>query len=186
MPARGGGPALGDPASLCDHPGRPVRLWVPCQSALPDNMIIYYQDSSVQVTSQAIQVDGAVYPLHQLTRVWHEQDQRSWRELAGRGVWSMTYLLPFAGALIGFIAAFTLDISAGARVTVVVAAVLVGLSAGPLIDPILGKMDESFDRGLYRHRIWVELNGLEVQVLETRDAARFGRIYRALQRAAEP
>ena len=148
-------------------------------------MIIYYHDPSVQVTSTAIQVDEKVYPFDQLERVWHQRAQRSWRELAGRGAWGLTYLLPFVGAVAGFAIAFLLDVSLGARVVIVVAAILVGLSAGPLIDPILGKLDDSFDRGLYQHEIWVEHHGLEVRVLQTRNAARFGRIYRAVQRAAE-
>lgn len=148
-------------------------------------MIVYYQDSSVQVTSTAIQVGEHVYPFDQLGQVWYRRDQRSWRELVGRGMWSLTYLLPVAVGITGIAVAFMLDLSFGARATVVVASILVGLLAGPLIDPILGKLDDSFDRGLYRHEIWVELHGLQVRVLETRDAARFGRIYRAVQRAAE-
>ena len=66
----------------------------------------------------------------------------------------------------------------------IVAAILVGLSAGPLLDPILGKLDDSFDRGLHVHEIWVEWQGREILLLQTRDASRFGRIYRAVQRAA--
>lgn len=148
-------------------------------------MIVYYQDPTVQVTSAAIQVDDDVYPFGELSRVWHDRRQRSWRELAGRGIWSLTYLLPFVGAILGLAAAALLDVSFGTRVVIIVAAILIGLSAGPLIDPILGKLDDSFDRGLYQHEIWVEHRGRPVLVLQTRDAARFGRIYRAVQRAAE-
>lgn len=144
----------------------------------------YYQDRSVQVTSAAIQVDGEVYPLAELTRVWYRRERRPWRELAGRGFWGLTYLLPLAAAVLGITIAFALDLSLGARVVIVVASILVGLSAGPLLDPILGKLDDSFDRGLHRYEIWVERYGVEVRVLQLRDAARFGRIYRAVQRAA--
>jgi hypothetical protein len=147
-------------------------------------MIIYYHDRTVQVTSTAIRVDGKAYPLDELTRVWYKRHQRSWRELAGRGFWGMTYLLPFVGAAAGLTIAFTLDLSLAARVIVIVAAILVGLSAGPLLDPILGKLDDSFDRGLHVHEIWVEWQGREILLLQTRDASRFGRIYRAVQRAA--
>jgi phage shock protein C len=69
-------------------------------------MIVYYQDPTVQVTSSAIDVDGRRYPLAQVRRVWFERDQRSWRELIGRGGWSFTYVLPLIGgglvALVGF------------------------------------------------------------------------------------
>ena len=148
-------------------------------------MIIYYQDRSVQVTSDAVQIDDQHYPFDQLERVWHARQRRSWREVAGRGAWGLAYLLPFVGAVAGFLIAFSVEASIGARATIVVAAILVGLSAGPLIDPILGKLDDSFDRGLHQHEIWVMRHGMALRVFETRDAARFGRIYRAVQRAAE-
>lgn len=148
-------------------------------------MITYYRDRSVQVTSYALLVEDQIYPFDQLSRVWHRRDKRPWRELAGRGFWGVTYLFPFVGAAIGLTVAIVLDISLGARVTVVVGAILVGLSAGPLLDPILGKLDSSFDRGLYLHEIWVERDGRETRVLQVRNASRFGRIYRAIQRAAE-
>ncbi|QSB15965.1 hypothetical protein JQS43_06440 [Natronosporangium hydrolyticum] len=148
-------------------------------------MIVYYQDPAVQVTSTAIEVDGRRYRLDQVRRVWFERDQRSWREIVGRGGWSLTYVLPLIGALLGFVAAFTLDVSFGTRITIAAASVLLGvLGIGPLWDPVLSKLDDSFDRGLYRHELWVEHNGVAVRLLETRDAARFGRIYRAVQRAA--
>ena len=147
-------------------------------------MITYYHDRSVQVTSNAIQVDDQVYRFDELSRIWHRREKKPWRELAGRGFWGMTYLFPFVGAAVGLTVAFVLDIPFGARATIVVAAILVGLSAAPLLDPILDKLDSSFDRGLYVHEIWVERLGMEIMVLQTRDASRFGRIYRAVQRAA--
>jgi Family of unknown function (DUF6232) len=146
-------------------------------------MITYYDDRSVQVTSSAIQVDDQVYRFDDLSRVWHRREKKPWRELAGRGFWGVTYLFPFAGAAVGLVVAFVLDIPFGARATIVVAAILVGLSAAPLLDPILDKLDSSFDRGLYVHEIWVERFGVEILVLQTRDGSRFGRIYRAVQRA---
>jgi uncharacterized protein DUF6232 len=146
--------------------------------------ITYYHDRAVQVTSEAILVDDQVYLFEQLSRVWHRREKKPWRELAGRGFWGVTYLFPFLGAVIGFTVAIVLDLPLGARATIVVAAIVVGLSAGPLLDPILGKLDSSFDRGLHIHEIWVERYGVEILVLQTRDASRFGRIYRAVQRAA--
>jgi hypothetical protein len=154
-------------------------------SSLSARAIIYYHDRSIHVTSEAIQVDNRVYPLDELTRVWHRREKRPWRELAGRGFWGLTYLFPFLGAALGLTVAIVLDLPFGARATIVVAAILVGLSAGPLLDPIMGKLDNSFDRGLHLHEIWVEHRGMEIRLLETRDASRFGRIYRAVQRAAD-
>lgn len=150
-------------------------MWLP--------MIVYYRDRSIEVTSAAIQVNGEVYPFDELTRVWHRRDKRSWKAVAGRGIWGATYLVPFVLAVIGLVTAVVLDVSFGARVTIVVGAILVGLSAGPLIDPILGRLDDSFDRGVHLYEIWVEHDGRQLRVLETWDASRFGRIYRAVQRA---
>jgi hypothetical protein len=147
--------------------------------------MIYYRDRSVQVTSTGIQVDGHLYRFDELSRIWHRRDQRSWRAVAGRGFWSLTSISPLIAAVIGVVIATQLDVSAGVRAVVVVAAILVGLAAGPLMDPILGKLDSSFDRGVHLHEIWAERNGEEVLVLQIRDASRFGRIYRAVQRAAE-
>lgn len=147
--------------------------------------MIYYSDRSVKVSSAGIQVDGELYRFEELSRIWHRRDQRSWRAVAGRGFWGLTSISPLVAAVIGVVIAVQLDVPAGIRAVVVVAAILVGLAAGPLMDPILGKLDDSFDRGVYLHEIWVERNGEEVRLLQTRDASRFGRIYRAVQRAAE-
>jgi len=146
-------------------------------------MTVYYHDRSVQVTSEAIEVDGEVYRFDELSRIWHRRDQRSWKALAGRGMWGLTYFSPILAAIFGLVVAFTVDLSFGTRVMIVVASILVGLSAGPLIDPILGKLDDSFDRGVHVYEIWVERDGEEIRLLQTRDASRFGRIYRAVQRA---
>ncbi|MFD0788039.1 DUF6232 family protein, partial [Micromonospora azadirachtae] len=48
-------------------------------------MTTYYDDRSVQVTSTAIRVDDRIYPLAEISMVWHRRGSRSWRVLAGRG-----------------------------------------------------------------------------------------------------
>lgn len=148
-------------------------------------MIVYYRDPSVEVTSTWIRVGERQYPFTQLSRIWYRRYARSWRAVAGRGAWGLTLFMPVIAAAIGVVVAMQLDASSGTRAIIIVAAILVGLGVGPLLDPVLGKLDESFDRGVHMHEIWVEHNGLEVRLLVTADAARFGRIYRALQRAAE-
>lgn len=148
--------------------------------------MIYYNDDEIRVTSSGIEVDGQVHRFEELTRIWHQRARRNWRVVAGRGGWSLAYLLAPAVAVLGVVLALTLDLSTGARVTIVVAAVLVGLAAaGPLLDVLLGRLEDSFDRGSHVHEIWAERAGVPVRLLQTPDAARFGRIYRAVQRAAE-
>jgi hypothetical protein len=148
-------------------------------------MIVYYRDPSVEVTSTGIRVDRHHYPFDQLRRIWYRHQARSWRAVAGRGAWGVTLLGPAATAVIALFVVMQLDVSGATRAAVVVAAILVGLGAALLLDPVLDKLDQSFDRGVRVHEIWVEHNGLEIRLLQTRDAARFGRIYRAVQRAAE-
>jgi hypothetical protein len=144
---------------------------------------VYYRDQSVEVTSTGIRVDDRLFRFEELARVWHRRDHRSWSAVAGRGAWGMTLIAPVVAAALGLAVALQLDVTIGTRAAIVVAALLVGLGAALLLDPILGKLDESFDRGVHLHEIWAEHNGLEIRLLQTRDASRFGRIYRALQRA---
>jgi len=51
---------------------------------------------------------------------------------------------------------------------------------------LLERVDRSYDRGSRQLEIWGRTPGGDVLLLRTADAARFGRIYRALQRALEP
>jgi Family of unknown function (DUF6232) len=46
-------------------------------------------------------------------------------------------------------------------------------------------VDRSYDRGSRRLEIWGRVRGEDVLLLRTDNAQRFGRIYRALQRALD-
>ena len=148
-------------------------------------MITYYRDAAVLVTSDAIEVDGRSYPLADLVRVWHSRGRRSWRALAGRGALGAAMLVPLALAGIGVAIALSLDASTSTTVALVAGAILVGLGVGPLADFLLEHMDRSYARGAHAHEIWADWRGTPVLLLQTRDALRFGKIYRALQRAIE-
>jgi Family of unknown function (DUF6232) len=149
-------------------------------------MITYYRDPSVRVTSDAIQVEGRAYPLRELVRVWHRRGARSWRAVAGRGALGLTMLVPVVLALIGVVVALSLHVSVTTTVVLVGVAVLVGLGAGPLADVVLEHVDRSYARGSHEYEIWADWRGTPVLLLHTRDALRFGQVYRALQRAIEP
>lgn len=148
-------------------------------------MIVFYRDESVEVTSTAVRVNGRRYRYEELTRLWHHRARRSWRAVAGRGAWGLTLFLPVVTSVATLLVALRMDISAGTRVVLVLAALLVGVGAALLLDPVLDKMDSSFDRGVWLHEIWAERDGVAICLLQTPDASRFGRIYRALQRAVE-
>ncbi|HEX2771657.1 MAG TPA: DUF6232 family protein [Micromonosporaceae bacterium] len=148
-------------------------------------MTTYYSDRSVQVTSDAIRVAGRAYPLHGLRRVWYARGARRWSALAGRGALGAAMVGPVVAAAIGIVVALRLDASGTATVAIVGVSCLVGLAAGPLADVLLERMDRSYARGSRDLQIWADVRGTPVLLLHTRDALRFGQIYRALQRAVE-
>ncbi|HYN97280.1 MAG TPA: DUF6232 family protein [Pilimelia sp.] len=148
-------------------------------------MITYYRDPAVQVTSDALRVDGTAYPLAELARVWHRRGRTSWRAVAGRGALGLAMLVPLALGAAGLAAALTLDLAPMNTLAVALAAALVGLGVAPLADVLLEFMDRSYARGSQAHEIWALRHGQPVLILRTGDALRFGKVYRALQRALE-
>lgn len=148
-------------------------------------MTLYYRDREVLVTSDSLQVAGRDYPLRALVRVWHRRGERSWRALAGRGALGAAMLVPLVFAALGILVALRIDASRSVTIALVGGACLVGLAAAPLADLLLERVDRSYDRGSHRLEIWADVAGTPVMLLQTRDAQRFGQIYRALQRALE-
>ncbi|NJP33782.1 DUF6232 family protein [Micromonospora thermarum] len=148
-------------------------------------MVTYYDDRSVQVTSTAVRVDGRTFPLTEISAVWHHRGNRSWRVLAGRGAIGAALAGPLVAAGLGIALALWLDRSATVTVAIVGASVLVGLAVGPVADFLFEHLDRSYARGARQLEIWARWRGRPVQLLTTRDALRFGQIYRAVQRAVE-
>ncbi|MER7444939.1 DUF6232 family protein [Micromonospora avicenniae] len=148
-------------------------------------MTTYYDDRSVQVTSTAIRVDDRVYPLAEISMVWHRRGSRSWRVLAGRGALGAAMAGPLAAAVLGVGLALWLDRSPTVTIAIVGASVLVGLAVGPVADFLFEYLDRSYARGSRQRELWVRCQGRHVLLLRTGDALRFGQIYRAVQRAVE-
>lgn len=155
-------------------------------------MIVYYRDPAVEVTSTAIHIHDRVFRLEDLEYVWHREitaDPRSMRRLAGRGALNAGVVVGAVLALLGLIyliAATVGDPGAAGRVLVPLALVvlLVGL-AGPALEWTLHRLDHSYDQGIGMHEIWAVWRGRELLLLRVADEARFGRIYRSIQRALE-
>ncbi|MGC4896352.1 DUF6232 family protein [Micromonospora sp. DT31] len=148
-------------------------------------MITYYDDRSVRVTSTAVRVDEHTYPLAELTTVWHRRGDRSWRVLAGRGAIGAALVGPLVAALLGIALALWLHRSAVVTIAIVGVSVLLGLAVGPLADVLFEHLDRSYTRGSREMEMWARWQGRPVCLLSTRDALRFGQIYRAVQRAME-
>jgi Family of unknown function (DUF6232) len=148
-------------------------------------MITYYRDAEVVVTSAGVRVGARAYPLRELARVWHARGPRSLRAVAGRGALGAAMLSPVVVGLAGIAVALVLHASAATTVALVGGGILAGLAAAPLADVLLDRVDRSYDRGSRSLEIWAAVPGGEVLLLRTDDAQRFGRIYRALQRALD-
>ncbi|MEJ3749334.1 DUF6232 family protein [Actinomycetes bacterium KLBMP 9797] len=148
-------------------------------------MVTYYRDKSVRVTSEAIQVDGQAYPLPELARVWHGRGARSWRALASRGALIAAIVGPLVAAAIGMVIAVRLRASVDVTIAIVGVSALVGLAAAPVADFVLEHVDRSYARGARTLEMWATWRGHPVLLLRTGDALRFGKIYRAVQRALE-
>jgi hypothetical protein len=149
-------------------------------------MTTYYRDGDVWITSAGVRMNGRDYALPQLRQVWHARGRRSWSTVAGRGALALAILLPIVVGALGVMVAFLLDASRAVTLGLIGGGILVGLAAAPLADVLLERIERSYDRGSRRLEIWGRTPGGDVLLLRTADAARFGRVYRALQRALEP
>jgi hypothetical protein len=148
-------------------------------------MITYYRDPEVLVTSAGVRMGGREYHVTEFARVWHTRSRRSWGRVAGRGALALAILVPVLVGALGILVALLIDASTPTTVALVGGGILVGLIGAPLADVLLEAVDRSYDRGSRRLEIWARVRGSDVLLLRTDDAQRFGRVYRALQRALD-
>ncbi|GAA2612190.1 DUF6232 family protein [Paractinoplanes durhamensis] len=149
-------------------------------------MTTYYRDSDVVITSTGVRMDGQKFALAELRQVWHRRGRRSWGTIAGRGAIGVAMVLPILVGALGVGVALVIDASTALTIGLIGGGILVGLAAAPLADLLLEHVDRSYDRGSRELEIWARTRAGDVRLLHTKDASRFGRIYRALQRALEP
>ncbi|MDY7088462.1 MAG: DUF6232 family protein [Actinomycetota bacterium] len=149
-------------------------------------MTTYYRDPDVWITSTGVRMNGHDLRLEQLLQVWHKSGRRSWGTIAGRGAAGLAILTPIVVGLLAVAVALVIDASTATTLALAGGGVLIGLATAPLADVLLERVDRSYDRGSRSREIWARTPGGDLLLLSTRDAARFGRIYRALQRALEP
>ncbi len=149
-------------------------------------MTTYYRDPDVWIASTGVRMNGRDLRLDDLLQVWHTRGRRSWGTIAGRGAVGLAILVPIVVGLLGIGVAVVIDASTATTIALVGGGILVGFAAAPLADMLLERVDRSYDRGSREREIWARTREGDLMLLSTRDAARFGRIYRALQRALEP
>lgn len=155
-------------------------------------MTTYYQDRVVRVTDTAVEVGSRVFPIAELSLVWHARGRPSLvtrsRRMARLGLIAVLTVPVVAGAVV---VATLVAAERGVAAQVGVAAVLVVLGLillvllAPVIEFPMMALERSYDRGVGVREIWVRWQDQDLMLLRTADAARFGRIYRAIQRAAE-
>lgn len=154
-------------------------------------MTVHYEDAAIQVTSTAIRVDGDVYPIRELTYVWHQRGRTSVRAGArrfGRGALILLLSIP---PLVAAVCLVSLAYSAreradwGLALTIVAVGVAAAFALAPLVEIPLAWLDRSYDRGNRTRELWVQCRGKEVMLLRSGDNLRFGQVYRAVQRAVE-
>lgn len=148
-------------------------------------MVTYYRDRDVLVTSAGVRIGGRDYRLGEFMRVWHERGRRQWSAVAGRGALGVAMIAPVLVGVLGVLVALVIDASVSTTIALAGGGILVGLAAMPLADVLLEFVDRSYDRGSRRLEIWADVRGSRMLLLQTDDAQRFGRIYRALQRALD-
>lgn len=149
-------------------------------------MTTYYRDPEVLITSSAVRMNGRDFRLPELLQVWYTRGSRSWGVIAWRGALGLTMLLPVLAGVLAIGVALVVDASVANTVALVIGGVLLGLAVVPVADLLLERVDHSYDRGSRCLEIWGRVRDGEVLLLRTDNAQRFGRIYRALQRALEP
>ncbi|GIE79785.1 hypothetical protein Aph02nite_57350 [Actinoplanes philippinensis] len=149
-------------------------------------MTTYYRDPEVLITSSGVWMNGREFRLPELIQVWYTKGARSWGVIAWRGALGLAVLLPLLVGALAVLVALLLDMSLGTTVAMVVGGILVGLAVVPVADLMLERVDRSYDRGSRTLEIWGRVRGGDVLLMRTNNAQRFGRIYRALQRALEP
>jgi hypothetical protein len=149
-------------------------------------MTTYYRDPEVLITSSSIRMNGREFRLPELIQVWYTKGARSWGVIAWRGALGLAVLLPLLVGGLAVLVALLMDAPLGTTAAMVVGGILVGLAVVPVADLILESVDRSYDRGTRTLEIWGRVRGGDVLLMRTNNAQRFGRIYRALQRALEP
>jgi hypothetical protein len=151
-------------------------------------MITYYRDDSIEVTSRAVQVDRRAYPLNELGMVYYRDGGRGpagWRILGSRIAMALAPLALVAASIALALLTVRLDASAATKLILFMVAGMLALATLPLLDLMLGGIERTYDRGTRVFEIWARWHGTEVMLVRTGDRTRFGRIYRALQRALE-
>jgi hypothetical protein len=152
-------------------------------------MTTYYRDSAVYIGSAELLVGDRAYRLDDLELVWHRRGPRG-----SQGVALILTRILLVVAVLGGIASAAaavrrvdfagydpLMVLAGA----VLAVVLLGTVGLFIVEGVITLIERGHERSTAEHQIWARHFGADELLFATRDKLKFGKIYRALQRAIE-
>jgi hypothetical protein len=152
----------------------------------------YYRDGEVIVTDASVEVGTRTFPISELRYVWHERGRPTLRTTTrGLGRIALIAVLTVPVVVGGVLVANLVAGEQGLAARVGIAAVLIALGVivlillAPIIEFPMMALERSYDRGTSVREIWVRWHDQDLMLLRTTDAARFGKIYRAIQRAVE-
>lgn len=155
-------------------------------------MTTFYRDGAVRVTATAVEVRLHSIPISELRYVWHQRGRPTLlttsRRMARLGLIAVLIVPVLIGAVL---LASVLAAEAGLAAQIGIAAILIGAGGlvlfllAPVLEFPLMALERSYDRGTEVREIWVRWHDQDLMLLRTSDAARFGRIYRAIERAIE-
>jgi hypothetical protein len=151
-------------------------------------MTRFYRDEEVRISSSDIVIGERRYRLAELEYVWHRRTRRFARAgfvLATR-VGAVVLALGLVIGAVVLVASLNLGpnkwyILAGISLVVTVLAALAGFG----VDPLLELLDQSHEQGHGSYELWARIRGREALLFSTLDGLRFGKVYRALQRAID-
>lgn len=153
-------------------------------------MTTFYRDDVVYVGSAELQVDDRAYKLDDLVMVWHRRGPRGAKGFAIIGVRVLLIVVVLGAIAVGgSVMRRTAMHVTGDRIMViaggVVAVVLLGTIGLFVVEGMITLIERSYERGGKEHQIWARHMDQDVLIFATRDKLRFGKVYRALQRAIE-
>ena len=155
-------------------------------------MTTFYRDGVVRVTSTTVEVGPHIIPIGELRYVWHQRGRATLRTASRRlARLGLIAVLTAPVIVLAAVLASLLAPGQGVAAKVAIAAVLVTAGVlllfllAPVLEFPLMALERSYDRGTEVREIWVRWKDRDLMLLRTSDSARFGRIYRAIERAIE-
>jgi uncharacterized protein DUF6232 len=157
-----------------------------------NGVLVYYRDLEVTVTDTAVMIGARAFRIVDLEYVWHQRGRQTWRTLARRLsrivlIAVLTAPVVALGVIVGDVmfAPRSLPARAVAALVVITVGVIALMLLSPVFELPMMALERSYDRGTAVREIWVRWRDQDLMILRTTDASRFGRIYRAIERAVE-